>query len=97
MRSHSTVAARIAPVELPGQEAFLSDGSVIVWSGEGHHAGNVEFLACTTDIPRFDFGIIMMAPGRELEQHVREDEDDSFYMLDGESTFFFDSRIGLSD
>ena len=67
----------------------MGDGPVIVWPGEGHRVGNVEFLARTTDTPRFNFGIIEMAPGRGMEQHVHEDEDDSFYMLDGEMTFFF--------
>jgi mannose-6-phosphate isomerase-like protein (cupin superfamily) len=67
----------------------MSDGPVVVWPGEGHRVGNVEFLARTADTPRFNFGIIEMAPGRGMEQHVHEDEDDSFYILDGEMTFFF--------
>jgi mannose-6-phosphate isomerase-like protein (cupin superfamily) len=50
--------------------------------------GNVEPLARTTDTPRFNFGIIEMSPERGLEQHVHEDEDGSFYILDGEMTFF---------
>ena len=57
--------------------------------------GNVEFLARTTDTPRFNFGIIEMAPGRGMEQHVHEDEDDSFYILDGEMTFFFGEEKAL--
>jgi mannose-6-phosphate isomerase-like protein (cupin superfamily) len=67
----------------------MSDGPVIVWPGEGHRVGNVEFLARTTDTPRFNFGIIEMAPGSGMEQHVHGDEDDSFYILEGEMTFFF--------
>ena len=51
--------------------------------------GNVEFLARTADTPRFNFGIIEMALGGGMEQHVHGDEDDSFYMLEGEMTFFF--------
>jgi mannose-6-phosphate isomerase-like protein (cupin superfamily) len=49
--------------------------------------GNVEFLARTADTPRFNFGIIEIAPGRELESHVHEDEDDAFYIVEGEMTF----------
>ena len=61
--------------------------AVIVRPGEGHRVGNVEFLAPTADTPRFTFGIIDFAPGRELEAHVHDDEDDSFYILEGELTF----------
>jgi mannose-6-phosphate isomerase-like protein (cupin superfamily) len=60
---------------------------VVVQPGEGHRVGNVEFLARTADTPRFTFGIIDIEPGRELEQHVHEVEDDSFYILEGEMTF----------
>jgi len=62
---------------------------VIVRPGEGQRVGNVEFLARTRDTPRFNFGIIEMAPGREMEAHVHEDEDDSFYILEGEMKFLF--------
>jgi mannose-6-phosphate isomerase-like protein (cupin superfamily) len=62
---------------------------VIVSPGEGHRVGNVEFLARTADTPRFTFGIIEIAPGRELEEHVHDDEDDAFYIIEGEMTFFF--------
>ena len=51
--------------------------------------GNVEFLARTADTPRFTFGVIEIVPGRELEQHVHADEDDAFYILEGELTFLF--------
>jgi mannose-6-phosphate isomerase-like protein (cupin superfamily) len=30
-----------------------------------------------------------------MEQHVHEDEDDSFYILDGEMTFFFGGEKAL--
>jgi quercetin dioxygenase-like cupin family protein len=59
--------------------------------------GNVEFLARTVDTPRFTFGIIEIAPGRELEAHLHPDEDDAFYILEGQLTFMFDRRIGLAD
>jgi mannose-6-phosphate isomerase-like protein (cupin superfamily) len=62
---------------------------IVVAPGEGHRVGNVEFLARTTDTPRFTFGIIEIAAGRELEQHVHGEEDDAFYILEGEMTFTF--------
>ena len=49
--------------------------------------GNVEFLARTADTPRFNFAIIEIAAGRELEAHVHDAEDDAFYILEGELTF----------
>ncbi len=60
---------------------------IIVRPGEGQRVGNVEFLARTKDTPRFTVGIVEMAPGRALEAHEHEDEDDSFYILEGELTF----------
>jgi mannose-6-phosphate isomerase-like protein (cupin superfamily) len=63
--------------------------AVVVPPGEGHRVGNVEFLARTADTPRFTFGIIEIAPGRVLEAHVHGDEDDAFYILEGEMVFFF--------
>jgi mannose-6-phosphate isomerase-like protein (cupin superfamily) len=65
---------------------------VVVAPGQGHRLGNVEFLARTADTPRFTFGIIEIAPGRELEAHVHADEDDAFYILEGELTFTFGDR-----
>ena len=63
--------------------------AIVVPPGEGHRVGNVEFLARTADTPRFTLGIIEIAPGRELEAHVHGDEDDAFYILEGEMTFLF--------
>ena len=60
---------------------------IVVPPGRGHRVGNVEFLARTADTPRFTCGIIEIAPGRELEPHVHGDEDDAFYILEGEMTF----------
>ena len=51
--------------------------------------GNVEFLARTADTPRFNFSIIDIEAGRELEEHVHEAEDDAFYIVEGEMTFTF--------
>jgi mannose-6-phosphate isomerase-like protein (cupin superfamily) len=62
---------------------------LLVPPGQGRRLGNVEFLARTSDTPRFNLGIIDFAPGRELEVHVHDDEDDAFYILDGELTFLF--------
>jgi len=65
----------------------MSADSVVVRPGEGHRVGNVEFLARTVDTPRFTFAIIEIAAGRQLEEHIHDDEDDAFYILDGEMTF----------
>jgi mannose-6-phosphate isomerase-like protein (cupin superfamily) len=62
---------------------------VLVPPGQGHRVGNVEFLARTSESPRFNFGLIEFAAGRVLEQHVHADEDDAFYILEGELTFTF--------
>jgi mannose-6-phosphate isomerase-like protein (cupin superfamily) len=64
-----------------------------VLPGEGHRLGNVEFLARTADSPRFNFGIIEIAAGRELEEHVHGEEDDAFYILEGELTFTFGEDV----
>ena len=66
--------------------------AIVVPSGQGHRVGNVEFLARTADTPRFTFGIIEIAVGRELEAHVHDAEDDAFYILEGEMTFELDSE-----
>ena len=52
---------------------------VVVPPGQGHRIRNVEFLARTADTPRFTFGIIEIAAGRVLEQHVHAEEDDAFF------------------
>jgi mannose-6-phosphate isomerase-like protein (cupin superfamily) len=66
---------------------------VIVAPGSGRRTGNVEFLALSEDTPRFNASIITMAPGREGPPlHVHGDEDDAFYVLDGELTFLLEDR-----
>ena len=65
---------------------------VVIPPGQGHKVGNVEFLARTTDTPRFNFGIIQIEAGRELEAHVHAEEDDSFYILEGEMTFVLEGE-----
>src|SRR5215210_8017641 len=62
---------------------------VVVPPGAGTRYGNVEFLARTADTPRFTFGIIEIAAGRVLAEHVHAEEDDAFYILAGELTFTF--------
>src|SRR4029079_16624677 len=65
----------------------MTPRAIVVPPGEGTRYGNVEFLARTADTPRFTFGIIEIAAGRHLETHVHADEDDAFYILEGEMTF----------
>jgi mannose-6-phosphate isomerase-like protein (cupin superfamily) len=69
---------------------------VVVLPGQGHRIGNVEFLARTADTPRFTFGVIEIAPGRLLEAHVHAEEDDAFYILEGEMTFFFGDETAVA-
>jgi mannose-6-phosphate isomerase-like protein (cupin superfamily) len=66
--------------------------AIVVPPGRGHRVGNVEFLARTADTPRFNFGIIEIAAGRELDEHVHAAEDDAFYILEGELTFILDDK-----
>ena len=65
---------------------------IVVLPGEGRRLGNVEFLARTADTPRFNFQIIEIAAGRQLEQHTHHGEDDAFYILEGEMIFEFGER-----
>ena len=63
-------------------------GAVVVAPGTGRRTGNVEFLALSADTPRFNLSVITMAPGRHGPPvHVHADEDDAFFVLDGELTF----------
>ena len=69
--------------------------AVVVPPGTGRRTGNVEFLALSANTPRFNLSVITMAPGRHgPEAHIHEDEDDAFYVLDGEMTFLLgDSEV----
>jgi mannose-6-phosphate isomerase-like protein (cupin superfamily) len=67
----------------------VADAPIVVPPGGGHVLGNVEFLARTVDTPRFNFSIIEIAAGRELEQHLHHGEDDAFYILEGNMIFVF--------
>ena len=55
--------------------------------------GNVEFLARSADTPRFNLAVITMQPQRDGPgTHAHADEDDSFYMLEGELVFEVDGE-----
>ena len=62
--------------------------AVVVRPGEGHRVGNVEFLARTADTPRFNLALIAIEAHRNgPPSHRHTEEDDSFYMLEGELVF----------
>ena len=62
--------------------------AIVVRPGEGHHVGNIEFLARSSDTPRFNLGLLRIRPHSDgPEAHVHKSEDDSFYVLEGELTF----------
>jgi mannose-6-phosphate isomerase-like protein (cupin superfamily) len=71
----------------------VSARAIVVPPGQGHRVGNVEFLARTADTPRFTFAIIEIAPGHQLEEHVHADEDDAFYIVEGEMTFSLGGEV----
>lgn len=65
-----------------------AERAVVVRPGEGRRVGNVEFLARSADTPRFNLGVITMQPHRDGPgSHTHADEDDAFYILEGELTF----------
>ena len=63
-------------------------GAIVVRPGKGRRVGNVEFLARSADTPRFNLSVVTMQPRRGgPEMHTHADEDDAFYVLEGELTF----------
>ncbi len=67
--------------------------AVVVPPGEGERVGNVEFLARSADTPRFNLAIITIQPHRDGPgTHAHAEEDDSFYMIEGELTFTVDDE-----
>jgi mannose-6-phosphate isomerase-like protein (cupin superfamily) len=65
--------------------------AVVIPPGEGLRAGNVEFLGLSEHSPRLNVSVITMAPkAHGPESHVHADEDDAFYVLDGELSFLLD-------
>ena len=66
----------------------MSDRAVVIPPGGGVRLSNVEFLGLSEHSPRFNVSVITMAPGAHgPETHVHADEDDAFYILDGELIF----------
>jgi len=71
-----------------GPYTGLMSGAVVVPPGGGHRVGNVEFLARSSDTERFNLAVITVQPHRPGPgAHVHEDEDDAFYIIEGELTF----------
>jgi mannose-6-phosphate isomerase-like protein (cupin superfamily) len=72
------------------------DRAVVIAPGEGVRTGNVEFLGLSEHSPRFNVSLITMAPKADgPEMHLHADEDDAFYILDGELTFTLaDGEVG---
>jgi mannose-6-phosphate isomerase-like protein (cupin superfamily) len=67
--------------------------AIVVAPSTGRRVGNVEFLALSEHSRRFNLSIITMAPGRDgPSAHAHEDEDDAFYILDGELRFLIDDE-----
>lgn len=67
--------------------------AIVVRPGEGRHVGNIEFLARSEDTPRFNLAVITIQPhGGGPPAHAHADEDDSFYILEGELTFMADGE-----
>jgi mannose-6-phosphate isomerase-like protein (cupin superfamily) len=65
--------------------------AVVVPPGEGVRTGNVEFLGLSEHSPRLNVSVITMAPGAHGPGlHSHADEDDSFYVLDGELVFILE-------
>jgi len=71
-----------------------SRAPVVVRPGEGLGFGNVEFLALSEHTSRFSLAIVTIAPGRSgPEAHAHEQEDDAFFLLEGELTFTVDGTM----
>jgi mannose-6-phosphate isomerase-like protein (cupin superfamily) len=67
------------------------NAAVVIAPGEGVRFGNVEFLGLSEHSPRLNVSVITMAPNADgPDSHVHADEDDVFYVLDGELTFLLD-------
>jgi mannose-6-phosphate isomerase-like protein (cupin superfamily) len=65
-----------------------AEKAIVVRPGAGKRVGNVEFLARSGDTPRFNLAVITMQPRRDGPGlHAHAEEDDSFYVLEGELTF----------
>jgi hypothetical protein len=70
-----------------------AERAVVVRPGEGRRVGNVEFLARSQDTPRFNIAVITIQPHSEGPGlHAHAEEDDAFYMLEGELRFTVDGE-----
>ncbi len=70
-----------------------SDKAIVVARGAGSRVGNVEFLALSEHTTRFNVSIITLGPGLHgPEAHVHDDEDDAFYVLDGDLHFVIEEQ-----
>jgi mannose-6-phosphate isomerase-like protein (cupin superfamily) len=70
-----------------------NDAAIVVARGTGSRVGNVEFLALSEHTPRFNVSILTLAPGLHgPEAHIHDDEDDAFYVLDGDLQFVIDEQ-----
>ena len=66
----------------------MKSAAVVVEPGAGARVGNVEFLCLSEDSARFNLSQITMAPHKHgPPAHVHDDEDDAFYILEGELVF----------
>ena len=69
----------------------MPERAVVIPPGGGVRTGNVEFLGLSEHSPRVTVSVITMAPNAHGPgSHVHADEDDAFYVLDGELTFLLD-------
>jgi mannose-6-phosphate isomerase-like protein (cupin superfamily) len=69
----------------------MAGRAVVIGPGEGVRHGNIEFLGLSEHSPRLNVGLITMAPNADgPESHVHAEEDDVFYVLDGELTFLLE-------
>jgi quercetin dioxygenase-like cupin family protein len=73
---------------------MTSSRAIVVRPGEGTRFGNLEFLARSEHTPRFNLGIVTIKAHRDgPDLHTHDDEDDSFYVLEGEVTFTADGEV----
>jgi mannose-6-phosphate isomerase-like protein (cupin superfamily) len=64
---------------------------VVVRPGQGTISGDVEFLATSDDTPRLNVSTILIDPwSKGVPVHQHADEDDAFYVLEGQLTFVRD-------
>lgn len=73
----------------PARRSVLDTGRtiIVVRPGLGTLVDNVEFLARSTDTPRFNLSIVTVEPHQHgPDPHVHEDEDDAFFVLEGQLT-----------